>query len=97
MLRLLTILNTFAMCSEFCLLRAQRFLSLKCEHDSGFTSILKSKFEAKLMLFVVFISHLEIGDLIKSYLIHFVPETLNNFQFNWLKVLAKTSSVACGT
>lgn len=54
-------------------------------------------FAAKLILFVVFISHLVIGDLLKTYLIHFVSETLNNFQLNWLKVLAKTSSVACGT
>lgn len=33
---------------------------LKCEHDIGFRPILKSKFAVKLILFVVFISHLVI-------------------------------------
>lgn len=78
------------------LLRAQRFLFLKCEHDIGFRPFLKSKFEAPLILFVVFISHLVIRELFKTYLVHFVPETLNNFQLNWLTILATPSSVACG-
>lgn len=78
-------------------LTAQRFLSLKCEHDIGFRPILKFKFVAQLILFVLFISNLLIHDLFKAYLVYFVPETLNNFQLNWLTVLAKPSSVACGT
>lgn len=57
-----------------------------------------SMFAAQVILYVVFISHLVIYYLYKTnYLVCFVPETLNNFQLNWLTVLAKPSSVACGT